>query len=348
VTPLDLIPPIPILAHETWFTEARPGFDWAFAGSPLTLALVGAAVAVLAAWWVADRFLPRPELRILAPLGRLSPWVPRLLGIHAGVSLLAQASRATYLAPALELPDGLAGTLLAVVEGLVGVWLITGFRIRWAAALLVAAGPLGMIAYGPLPILERMDLLGIALFLAILPPEETPGGAVRARPQTLAVALAALRLLVGGALVVLAFTEKLARPELALAFLDTYPAFNILSVAGLEVSDVLFVRIAGAVELLFGLLLISGRLPQLTVLLAGVPFNATLFFLGAEELIGHLPLYGAMLALLVYGSSREEAPLTRWLPWRGAAPPPAEDTAEGADATPIPRRRAPSAGSERS
>jgi hypothetical protein len=47
------------------------------------------------------------------------------------------------------------------------------------------------------------------------------------------------------------------------------------------------------------------------VLVAGVPFNATLFFLGTEELIGHLPLYGAMLALLVYGSDPRLASLTK-------------------------------------
>jgi hypothetical protein len=43
------------------------------------------------------------------------------------------------------------------------------------------------------------------------------------------------------------------------------------------------------------------------VIVAGIPFNATLFFLGRTELIGHLPVYGVMLALLVYGSSRRYA-----------------------------------------
>jgi hypothetical protein len=43
------------------------------------------------------------------------------------------------------------------------------------------------------------------------------------------------------------------------------------------------------------------------VIVAGIPFNATLFFLGRTELIGHLPIYGVMLALLVYGSSRTYA-----------------------------------------
>jgi hypothetical protein len=251
----------------------------------------------------------RPEIGLLRPLGRLSPWIPRLLAVHAGVSLLAQAARGTYLAPALALPEGGFGTALAIVEGLAGVWLITGYRVRPAAMLLVAAGPLGMLRYGVVPILERVDLLGVALFLAILPPGEDEGGAVRPDARSLTWALLALRILVGLSLVVLAFTEKLARPDLAEAFLTRFPAFNVLRSLGFSVSDLTFIRMAGAVELLFGLLIISGAMPQLAVIIAGIPFNATLFFLGASELIGHLPIYGAMLALLVYGSNPRTAPL---------------------------------------
>lgn len=308
----------PIVGHEAWFTDARPPFDWGFAGSAMSLALIAGAVAVAIGWRVAAVRLPAPELPFLSFLGRLAPWIPRLLGIHAGVSLLAQAARGTYLAPSLVLPDNAWGSTLAILEGLVGVWLISGFRIRGAAALLVLAGPLGMLGYGVVPILERMDLLGIAVFLAMLPPADTPGGAVVPEPARLRRSLLALRLLVGGSLIVLAFTEKLARPELALAFLDDYPAFNILQGVGLDIGDGTFVRFAGGVELLFGLLIVSGAMPQLAVIIAGVPFNATLFFLGAEELIGHLPIYGAMLALLVYGSDPGVATIVRWLPsrWR--------------------------------
>jgi hypothetical protein len=82
---------------------------------------------------------------------------------------------------------------------------------------------------------------------------------------------------------------------------------NLARTIGLPVSDLTFIRFAGAVEVLFGLLIISGALPQLAVIVAGVPFNATLFFFGATELIGHLPVYGAMLVLLVYGSNRDLA-----------------------------------------
>jgi len=310
-----------MLAHESWFTTLRPPYDWSFALQPATLGLIALAIVVAVGWRIAARALPRPEISLLRSLGGLAPWIPRLLAIHAGVSMLAQASRGTYLAPGMELPDSGFGTALAVAEGILGVWLITGFRIRPAAALLVAAGPLGVIAYGVAPVLERVDLLGVALFLVVLPPGDTPGGAVQPTAAVVARALFALRLLVGTSLIVLAFTEKLARPALAVAFLDKFPAFNVLRAIGLDVSDLTFIRIAGAVELLFGLLVISGALPQLTVIVAGIPFNATLFFLGTPELIGHLPIYGAMLALLVYGSNPSFAPVVPWFPLPGRRAP---------------------------
>jgi hypothetical protein len=51
-------------------------------------------------------------------------------------------------------------------------------------------------------------------------------------PERVRGALFALRLLTGGTLILLAYTEKLARPELSLAFLDRYPAFNLLQLLG--------------------------------------------------------------------------------------------------------------------
>jgi hypothetical protein len=296
-----------MLAHESWFTNARPPFDWGFAVQPMTLAGIAFAVIVAVTWRIVGGRLPRPELPFLEPLGRLAPWVPRLLAIHAGVSLLALAARHDYYVPSLHLASTPFGAAVAIIEGLLGVWLITGVRIRPAAMALVIGGPLGMVAYGVVPILERMDLLGIAVFLVLLAPGPDRLGAASTEPDRVARATFALRALVGGALIVLAFTEKLINPQLALAFLDRFPAFNLAKTLGFAVPDLTFIRVAGALELLFGLLIVSGRLPQLVVLVAGIPFNATLFFLGSAELIGHLPIYGAMLALLIYGSNRELA-----------------------------------------
>jgi hypothetical protein len=303
-----------MLAHESWFTNARPPFEWGFALQPVTFGGIVLAAAIAVAWRLIGGHVRRPELPFLEPLGRLAPWVPRLLAIHAGVSLLALAARHDYYVPSLHLPSTPFGAAVAVVEGVLGVWLITGVRIRPAALAIVIGGPLGMVAYGVVPILERMDLLGVALFLVLLEPGPDRLGAASTDPERVERATFALRALVGGALILLAFTEKLIRPELALAFLDRFPAFNLAKTVGLQVNDLTFIRVAGSIELLFGLLIVSGRLPQLVVLVAGIPFNAALFFLGSAELIGHLPIYGAMLALLIYGSNRELARVVDVLP----------------------------------
>ena len=146
-------------------------------------------------------------------------------------------------------------------------------------------------------------------------------------------AIWALRVAAGVALIVVAFAEKLATPELAVQFLANHPELNVAQQLGLGMSDLEFARAAGAIEILFGLLLISGALPQACILIAGIPFNATLWFFGANELMGHLPIYGAMLALLVYSSDPQLRPAV------SALLPPA--SCRAAAQTPRPPKRSP-------
>jgi hypothetical protein len=90
-----------------------------------------------------------------------------------------------------------------------------------------------------------------------LAPTDLWGDLRRLRP-----ALFGLRLFAGSALIVVAFTEKLARPGMTLHFLAEHPHFNVAQLIGLPVSDELFVQLAGGIEILLGLLLISGALPD--------------------------------------------------------------------------------------
>jgi hypothetical protein len=308
----------PIVAHATWFTEGTPAIDPSAVARPWTLvAIAGAVLTAVLYRRIAVAFRP-PDIGVLRPLGRLGPWVPRLLAVHLGLSLLAMAWRGAYLAPSNVLPLDLAGSLLIALEATIGVWLVLGVRIRPAVWLLIAAGPAGMLVLGVLPIVERLDLLGVAVFLALLPPADAhPAGRVQLDLRLLRPALFGMRLLVGAALIVVAFTEKLARPGMTLHFLADHPHFNVARLVGLPVSDELFVQLAGGAEILIGLLLISGALPQLTALLAAVPFTATLPFLGTEELIGHLPLYGVLLAVAILGSRPDTSAACAWLPRAG-------------------------------
>lgn len=305
-----------LYAHEKWFVEDPHLIptDWSFVLRPLTLTLLVGVVAVAVAWRLVALRLPTPELVLLRPLGRLAPYIPRLLAIHLGVSLLTLAARGHFLTASLDLADLPLGSVVGLAEGALGVWLITGVRLRPAALLLVAIGPVALLVTGPVSLLETADLLGIAAFLALLPPTTAPYGAATPDPEVLRRALLALRLGVGTALVALAFSEKLANPAMARATVEAYPQLDVFALVGLSVPIDTFVAVAGAVELLFGLLVLSGALPQVAVLVAGIPFNATLILFGATELLGHLPVYGVFLTLLVYGSDPRTAQLVRWLP----------------------------------
>jgi hypothetical protein len=157
--------------------------------------------------------------------------------------------------------------------------------------------------------LENAALVGVAGFLALVPPSDAPLGAVDARPERVGRALLLLRVGAAVSLVSLAFSEKFTNPDMARAMLADYPQLNVFATVGIPLSTDAFILLAGAVEVLFGLLILSGAAPQVVVPVAFVPFNLTLLLFGSTELIGHLPVYGVLLALLVYGSSVTTAAL---------------------------------------
>ena len=310
------------LAHETWFENRSFPTDWGFAGETTTLLLLLAAVALT----VASRFAASFRDGVDVPfLGQLAPFMPFAIRLHLAVSLIGLLSLGFYLSPAMDLQADVAGIALGAVMAVVAVLMATGWHARTAAWVLIAAGPVGMLEFGVWPVLQRVDLLGLAIFVLLVGPGRWSADAERgAAPAELrlpdaARAIVALRVAAGLALIVVAFAEKLATPDLALAFLADHPELNVAQQVGIGMSDLEFIRVAGAIEILFGLLLISGALPQAIILIAGVPFNATLWFFGNTELVGHLPIYGAMLAILVWGSDPRLRPLVSAMPWRRPA-----------------------------
>jgi len=307
-----LTPVLP--AHERWFVESQPAADWSFFFSPIPLALTGAVVLVTVVWRLLALRVDGPELPFLQPLGRLVPWIPRLLGIHLGVALLALAATGAFITPSNDHLEGVGGNALLLIEAALGIWLVTGINLRPAAGFVLALAPALALVAGPTALGECANLAAVAAFLLVVPPGPDAHGAVRPSRAQLRLALLLLRLGVGTALIVLAFSEKLTNPAMAIDTLERFPALDVFSLVGITVSPETFVAIAGATELLFGLLVISGAFPQVTVLVAMVPFNATLLLFGQTEMVGHLPVYGVFLALLVYGSSVDTARAVRWLP----------------------------------
>jgi hypothetical protein len=312
------MPLAPLFAHETWFTDGEFPSDWVFASEIATLALLAGAIGVTGLVRLLARRWPGVDI---PAVGRLAPYMPFAIRIHLAVSLVGLLSLGYYLSPAMDLQADLASIALGAVMAIVAIAMVAGWHARGAALLLIAAGPIGMLEFGVSPVLQRFDLVGLALFVLFAGPgawsADVESG--RAEPFSLGSAARAawsLRVAAGITLIVVAFAEKLANPAMALAFLEDHPDFNVAQLIGLGMSDLEFTRLAGGIEVLFGLLLISGALPQLCVLVAAIPFNTTLWFFGTAELVGHLPIYGVLLVLFVFGADPRlrEAVAEPW-PW---------------------------------
>jgi uncharacterized membrane protein YphA (DoxX/SURF4 family) len=305
------------LAHERWFTPGRfaPYLEHPFAPEtliPVAIALGTTAVA-LVIWRARSRrsVVPGPvELGVQQQeVSEVLAWMPFVIGIHTAVPLLVAGVQRQLFVPNLTLPFHIVGGALGLAQILIALSFVYGFLTRIAGAALIVTWLAGAVLFGPLLLLEQALFLGIAFFLMVtgrgpMAVDMTIRRLQRPLEPLLPYGVPVLRVMTGVSLVVLAFTEKLWNLPLALAFLEQYP-FNFMPAIGFPgVDDVLFIRMAGTVELTLGSLLISGAFPRLTILALWLPFNLTLPFLGWRELVGHLPIYGIMALLLIWGERR--------------------------------------------
>jgi hypothetical protein len=291
-----------VLAHAKWLVGAPGSFatDWHFLFQPASLLPLTAAGVAAASWPVVVRRLPVRMLAVLDRTAGLQPLVPRLLSLLLGMSLVALAVGGRFVAPQLSVAGVTAGPVFLLAEAAVGLWLLSGVLVPLASA---AAGALGLTAVlmaGPSAALELAHVFGLAFFLCWMAPTATPR---KRQPgqERVSVALRVLRVSLGVALVAAAFTEKLANPALAAAVLQSHPTLEVFALVGLDVSTATYIRIVGAVEALLGLLFVSGVAARVVALMAALPFLASVP-LGWVELVGHLPIFAALLALLAYGS----------------------------------------------
>ncbi|MFB2351804.1 hypothetical protein, partial [Priestia megaterium] len=71
------------------------------------------------------------------------------------------------LSPTMQLEWEPVKVLLGALMLLIAVMVFAGWHTRIAAWLLLISGPIGLIAYNWLELLQRFDLFGVALFLLI-------------------------------------------------------------------------------------------------------------------------------------------------------------------------------------
>lgn len=307
-----------MILHERWFLdEARFPVQfgtWSSANSivPVAVAL-GITVVATVIWRALGRrsVVPGP-IALGMPWEnyvRLLSWVPLVIGVHMGVTLLVSGMNRQFFVPNLELPANLLGGLLGMVEIAIALSFIYGALARPAAAGLGVAWIIGMLVFGPLRLIEHTEILGIAFFLFATGRGPLAFDMVLDRlnkpvAPLIPYAVPVLRISLGIGLTVAAFTEKLWNIPMGLAFLSDH-RFNFFPYIGLPgIDDTKFLLIAGAVELLLGLMLIAGTYVRLIIILTLIPFNLSLPFLGWRELVGHLPTYGILALLLLWGEER--------------------------------------------
>ncbi len=113
-------------------------------------------------------------------------------------------------------------------------------------------------------------------------------------------AVSSLRLGLGLQLLELAIHNKFVEPGYALMFVETYSHYNFLQLIGWSnFSHTDFVFFVGFFEATFGILLITAYSPRVVSISLGIIFMTTAIVSGIKELVGHLPILGVLLILIV-------------------------------------------------
>ena len=191
--------------------------------------------------------------------------MPFALRIHLAVSLVALLSLGYYLSPTMDLHFNVLGVVLGAVMVVVAIGMVTGWNTREAAIPLIAAGPLGMIEFGFWEVIKRVDMLGPALRADHRAGPLVGGLGARPRPRghrdQMRIAVWALKVAVGLALIVVASPRSWSTCSAPSRSCTTAPSSTSCEDRPAD-RRLEFVRIAGCLEVLFGLLMISGACPR--------------------------------------------------------------------------------------
>jgi uncharacterized membrane protein YphA (DoxX/SURF4 family) len=290
------------LAHVKWFTDpSRHPTDYSLL---LTVPVISAVAIALGAVGVAYFIQHRvTEPRVFAALERHAGLGPLALGLHVGSALVAAALLGMLFVPSLRVVTDDEGAVILGWELLVGVAIALGAGTRAAAVGLAILGVIAMMPFSFESLLEQVHLLGAAIFLFVVGRGTVSVDALFGQRRSIEhedaprVALSVLRIAMGFGIFFNALTEKLLDPGLSAQLLAERPELNV--VRGLGLGDPEFVYLAGLIELVIGIVIMSGQLTRPVMAVGALIFTVTLPVFGWLELLGHLPYYGMMLTLFL-------------------------------------------------
>lgn len=302
-------------AHERWFvTEGRHAaerhsLDWT------NLLVIFGAVLLVAAAVIVHRSVWSRKLQVLSERAQRSlpggiEW--RVVAFLTGMVMIANSLTGVFLANNLMLQDPSLLMLGAVTQALIGMLLISQISFLLPGLLMLGfALPLAAIQFSPVLMADyivEFVALGLAFtFFGI--------GSVRldrllSKRLKLNISryshlpLPIIRIGMGLTLAVLALSNKLLSPDMALTFLDKHD-FNFLQTLGFTgFTNLHFVFAAGVTEVALGLLLVFGIATRFVASAMAALLLTTMAILGPVELAGHLPLLGITAVLIFKGPGR--------------------------------------------
>jgi len=306
----------PAMAHERWVKHDllsefdRRLFETANAvnvGTLIGVVVVGALLLVLSAR------ARHTETR--TPKASILDWGAAALGVTYGLGLLLMALDHSFVALDLECGGGVEGKVLVWASGLVGILLILGLWARAAAWLSLALFAFALFRRPFLPfdgesvslvqVLNYVDVVGIAVYLGVvgrgafavdrlLGKGERPDEVARQR------AVGVLRAVFGLTLVILGL-QKFLLPELPMGVVQNYADKIYEPLHALSgVSPEVYVFCASVIETTVGLLLLAGVFTRVLVVVLILLFTLTTFIFKGE-VVGHLPLAGGLVVMLLEG-----------------------------------------------
>jgi hypothetical protein len=319
--PILLGSPLVASAHVKWFvrehTEQLAQASKFSLAEPWVQIWVGIILICITMALLLERCLPSPPEKLVTFAQDHRRQVLHLFQVLVGLAMLLTAVKGAILAPHLS-EESLFGLLLRFVQGGIGVLFIANLAVRSGAVLMVVLFLASTGLFGFITSLEYFNFLGIALFLLLQSASD-----VRGRSYALPV----MRIHTGVALGVLAWTEKLIDPNLAIRFLEKNQ-INFLKALGENIfTDRFFVLCAGCTELIFAIVFILGLITRInTLALAGFLVSSNLYFFlvgktdeAFLELSGHLPLFAVAILLILYGGGSKLC-LTNLIFTAGARP----------------------------
>ncbi len=306
---LTILLGLPLLAsaHVKWFVREDTehlvqASKFSFA-EPWVQVWAGVILICIAMALLLERYLPNPPEMLVTFAQNNRRQVLHLFQLLVGLAMLLTAVKGAILAPHLS-EISLFGLLLRFVQGGIGVLFIANKAVRAGAVLMIVLFLASTGLFGFITSLEYFNFLGIALFLLLRSNQDD-----RSRSYALPV----MRIHTGIALGVLAWTEKLIDPNLAIRFLEKNQ-INFLKALGEDIfTDRFFVLCAGCTELIFAIIFILGLITRINTLsLAGFLVSSNLYFFMVGktdeaflELSGHLPLFAVAILLILYGGGNK-------------------------------------------